>query len=91
MMREHHRINAVRTTIDLDPAALSVVRELAAHRGQSLGRVASELILEAVRAEARVPLHRSARRPGGFPVVRAGAGQAPITAEVVQRALEDEV
>lgn len=60
----------MRTTLDIDDAALGVLRDLAAVEKRSIGKVASELILSAVRArpvetgEVRngVPLLK--RRPG---------------------------
>ncbi|NRF68293.1 hypothetical protein HLB44_14970 [Aquincola sp. S2] len=77
----------MRTTLDLDPTALALVRQLAAHRGESLGRVVSDLILSG----ARTPIAAQRTRRNGFPVRPAVAGQAPITTELVQRLLEDEV
>lgn len=72
----------MRTTLDLDATALEAVRQLAAHRAQSIGAVVSELILKGLRAE--VP----ATRRAGFPVFAAPAGKT-ITPDDVQRA-EDE-
>jgi hypothetical protein len=76
----------MRTTLDIDPHALALIRELAAHRGVSLGRVASDLILSGIQAGATPP----AKRRNGFPVRPAVPGQAAITGELVQRLLEDE-
>lgn len=76
----------MRTTLDIDPQALALIRELAAHRGVSLGRVASELILSG----ARSGTPPEAKRRNGFPVRTAAPGQPAITGEMVQRLLEDE-
>jgi hypothetical protein len=76
----------MRTTLDIDPHALALIRELAAHRGVSLGRVASDLILSGIQASTPP----SAKRRNGFPVRPAAPGQAAITGELVQRLLEDE-
>jgi hypothetical protein len=78
----------MRTTLDIDPAALALVRQLATHRGETLGRVVSDLILSGARAAA--PAAPRTKR-NGFPVRPAAAGQPPITGELVQRLLEDEV
>ena len=58
----------MRTTLNLDPEALAKVRVLAAQRQQTLGSVASELILKALEPK-RPPLVRNGmpllpRRPG---------------------------
>lgn len=78
----------MRTTLDLDPAALDAVRQIAAHQEQSLGRVVSDLILEGLRA--RSTLVKSLVRANGFPVVPAQPGQKRVSAEDVKRLLEDE-
>ena len=74
----------VRTTLDIEPAALEAARQLAAHRSQSLGTVVSELILKGLQADRRVA------SKGGFPVFRAMPGAKPITLEDVKRAEDDE-
>jgi hypothetical protein len=71
----------MRTTLDLEAAALQAARELAAHRGQSLGKVVSELVLKGLRSDL------PAARRGGFPVFAAGA--KPITLDDIKQA-EDE-
>jgi hypothetical protein len=72
----------MRTTLDIDPAALEAARQLASHRAQSLGAVVSELILKGLRGEA------SAARRSGFPVFAASGGK-PITLEDVKQAEDD--
>lgn len=91
MMPTHQDINAstnMRTTLDLDPAALEAARQLAAHRTQSLGRVISELILDGLRARSESA--RSLALKNGFPVVPAEPGQRPVSSEDVKHLLEDE-
>lgn len=78
----------MRTTLDLDPAALEAARHLATHRAESLGKVVSELILDGLRA--RSASARPLAMKNGFPVVPAAPGQRPVTNEDVKRWLEDE-
>lgn len=73
----------MRTTLDIDDAALEAARQIASHRSQSLGTIVSELILKGLQAERRVP------KRGGFPVFPARSGAKPITLEDVKQA-EDE-
>lgn len=73
----------MRTTLDLDPAVLEAARQLARHRSQSLGRMASELMLKGLRSEAPVT------RRNGFPVFAAAPDSKPITLQDVQRAEDD--
>ena len=72
----------MRTTLDLDAAALEAARQLATHRAQSLGSIVSELILKGLKVGAPVG------RKGGFPIF-AAAGAKPITLDDVKSA-EDE-
>lgn len=72
----------MRTTLDLDATVLEAVRQLAAHRAQSLGAVASELILKGLRAESATV------RKSGFPVFGVPGGK-PITLDDVKRAEDD--
>jgi plasmid stability protein len=44
-----------RTTLDLDPAILRELRRRSARQGKSMGRVASELLAQAVAQSADVP------------------------------------
>lgn len=60
----------MRTTLNLDPQAIAMVRLLAAQRQQTLGAIASELILKALEPEEApeirngVPLLPRKGRPG---------------------------
>lgn len=71
----------MRTTLDIDTVALEAARQLAAHRGVSLGTAVSELIIKGLHAQAAVT------RRSGFPVFSAGTGV--ITLDDVKR-IEDE-
>ena len=71
----------VRTAIDIDEMALAVLRDLATAGKRSSGRVASDLILDAVR-------RRAAEAPGvrnGIPLL------APKPGAIVTNKLADEI
>ena len=73
----------MRTTLDLDDDVVAAARELAAIERRSLGTVISELArrgLTPARVEASADL----------PVIRVPAGTAPITPEMVRRALDED-
>lgn len=73
----------VRTTLDLDDDVVAAARELAATERRSLGMVISELArrgLNPGRVDADADL----------PVIRVPAGTAPITPEMVRRALDED-
>ena len=74
----------MRTTLDIDAKALEAARQIAAHRGQSLGAAVSELILKGLQNEARLS------RRSDFPVFQAQPDSPPITLEDVRRAEDDE-
>jgi len=73
----------VRTTLDLDDDVVTAARELAAGQRRSLGSVISELARRGL-TPARV------EADGGLPVIRVPAGTAPITPEMVRRALDED-
>jgi len=83
-MPTHQRITPMRTTLDLDVRALEAARQLALHRGQSLGATVSELILKGLQSETGV-----AQR-SGFPVFQPGPQSRPITLEDIRRAEDEE-
>ena len=70
--------------MDLDEDVLAAAKALAAAERRSLGKVVSELIR---RGLAPRPVVEDDEL---FPVVRVGAGAAPITAEKVRAALDEE-
>jgi hypothetical protein len=76
---------AVRTTLHLDGDVYRAARSLAAARGRGLGAVISDLARKGLTA----PLPAS-RTQHGFPTFDVPANAAPITAEMVQSAFEDE-
>ncbi len=72
----------MRTTLELDDDVVAAARELAAGERRSLGSVVSELARRGL-TPARVDA------TGGLPVIRVPAGTAPITPEMVRRALDE--
>ena len=75
----------MRTTLDIDSVALSVLRDLAAVEGRSIGKVASDLILEAVQ---RRPFESNALR-NGVPLMRRGRGTT-VTDDLILKIREEE-
>jgi hypothetical protein len=71
----------MRTTLNLDPEAEVLVKDRARQRSCSLGRAASELILEAVKRP------KAASMRNGVPLVGNGV---PMTREEVNRMLDEE-
>jgi hypothetical protein len=76
---------AVRTTLHLDDDVYRAARSLAAARGRGLGTVISDLARKGLTA----PLP-AGRTRHGFPTFDVPVGAAPITAEMVHSAIEDE-
>ena len=74
----------MRTTLDLDLVALEAARQLALHKGQSLGKAVSELILQGLHARATTPVLRK----HALPVFHAGT--RPITLQDVKAAEDEE-
>lgn len=75
----------MRTTLDLDVLALDVVRELAAIEKHSLGRITSELILEAVRNR---PKPETMLR-NGVPLLQRKTGKV-VSSEMVEQIMDEE-
>lgn len=73
----------MRTTLNIDDDVAAAARELAAEQRRSLGSVISELARRGL-TPARIEVD------GEVPVIRVPAGTAPITAEMVRRALDDD-
>lgn len=71
----------MRTTLDIDDGVLAAARAIAEAENRSLGSVVSELARRGL-----VPHQRGA---GGFPTFDLPEGAAPITPDMVQRALDD--
>ena len=75
----------MRTTLDLDDNALDAVRDLAAVQKQSIGKVAGELILEALRNRSSKGL--AVRN--GVPLMPRTGGEV-VTEELIQRIRDEE-
>lgn len=73
----------MRTTLDIDDDVVVAARELAADGRRSLGSVISELARRGL-TPARVEAE------GDLPVIRVPAGAAPITPQMVSRALDED-
>lgn len=73
----------MRTTLDIDDDVVAAARELAATERRSLGSVISQLARRGL-TPAQV------ETAGGLPVIRVPAGAAPITPEMVRRALDED-
>jgi hypothetical protein len=73
----------MRTTLNLDDEILAVLRSLAKDRGTSMGDVATELIRDALRADA------GGAYRGDFPVFEVREGAPPLTSEMVAEALDE--
>ncbi len=74
----------MRTTLHLDDDVYETARSVAAIEGTSLGKVVSRL----ARRGLQPAPSRSARR--GFPVFETAVDAAPITPDMVRRALDEE-
>lgn len=74
----------VRTTLDIDDDVLAVAEELAAVQGRTPGEVLSELARQGLRVCAETVRH-------GVPLLRPSADASPVTSEVVDRLLDEEV
>ena len=76
----------MRTTLDLDEDVLQALKEIAQLRGQTAGRVASDLVRKAIRP---APDKRQKVR-NGVPIFQARPGQRIITMELVNRLRDEE-
>jgi hypothetical protein len=75
----------MRTTLDLDEDVLEVLKELAQVRGQTAGRVASDLVRKALEPPKDTPRVRN-----GVPLLPPRPGRKMITTALVKRILEEE-
>jgi hypothetical protein len=73
----------MRTTLELDDDVVAAARELAEGQRRSLGSVISELARRGL-TPAQVEVEDD------LPVIRVPAGSAPITPEMVRRALDED-
>jgi hypothetical protein len=74
----------MRTTVSLDDDVLEAARALADGEGRSLGRVLSDLARRGL-----MPRESRLDEEDGFPVFRVDPTAPPITAEMVQAALDE--
>ena len=74
----------VRTTLNMDDDVLDAARAIARTEGRPLGVVVSDLVRRGL-----VPEHHRIDTDDGFPVFRVRPGTAPMTDEMVHRALEE--
>lgn len=72
----------MRTTLEIDDDVVAAARELAGAERRSIGSVISELARRGL-TPAKVDVS------GDLPVIRVPAGTAPITPEMVRRALDE--
>lgn len=75
----------MRTTLDLDEDILRTGKALARERGESLGRVISDLAKRGLRSE-----RSQAKVRNGIPLLRRLPGARPVTSEAVKELLESE-
>lgn len=73
----------MRTTLEIDDDVVAAARELAEGQRRSLGSVISELARRGL-TPGQVEIE------GDLPVIRVPAGTAPITPEMVRRALDED-
>ena len=73
----------MRTTLDLDDDVLQAAKEIAATRGESAGRVVSDLLKKAL-APAQSPKTRN-----GVPLITRVRNAPPLTMAAVNRMLEE--
>ncbi len=76
----------MRTTLDIDEDILRLAKALSHQREQSLGRVVSDLVRQAVR-----PASQSAPREGQIPCLPRKPGAQPVTSTAVKELLEAEI
>jgi hypothetical protein len=75
----------MRTTLNLDDDALTLIRNYSEVRSLALGKAASELVRKGANAPVRM------KKVGGFWQVVLPPGGKKITSEHVKRLLEDEI
>ena len=74
----------MRTTLDIDEDILGAAKELASQRGQSAGRVLSDLARQALTPKA------APRVRNGVRIIEARPGAPLLTLEVVNQLRDDE-
>lgn len=71
----------MRTTLDLDPELLNAAKRIAAARDESVGKVVSDLALQALRSSRE----SSSTSRGGFPTFKVPKGARVLTPEDLRR------
>lgn len=76
----------MRTTLDMDENVLAAIKELARRERKTVGRLASDLMRDALRSRA---MHASTAPKGrhGFRPIR--AGRSPVTNQLVNAMRDD--
>jgi hypothetical protein len=74
----------MRTTLDLDEDVLEAVKEIAEVKGQTAGKVTSDLVRKALQPKRIVKVRN------GVPLLPSRPGQRLITNAFVQKILNDE-
>ena len=77
----------MRTTLDIDADVLAATKEIAKRQGKSAGKLASELMREALQLRARRSSPKASGRCGFRPISSRGA---PVSDELVNR-MRDEL
>ena len=77
----------VRTTLDIDADVLAATKEIAKRQGKSAGKLASELMREALQLRAGHSSPKASGRCGFRPI---SSGGAPVSNELVNR-MRDEL
>ena len=77
----------MRTTLDIDDDILAATKEIAKRQRKSAGKLASELMREALQRRAGRTSPKSSSRHGFRPIP---SGRAPVSSELVNR-MRDEL
>jgi hypothetical protein len=74
----------MRTTLEIDDDVLSLVKDIAAHRQQSIGKVISERVRASFQYKEETPLYRN-----GLRVIQRPPGTPPVTMEMIEKLREE--
>ena len=76
----------MRTMLDIDDDVLAAMKELARHQRKTAGKLASELMREALRNRAKRTSRAASSRHGFRPIL---AGRSPVSNELVNEMRDD--
>jgi hypothetical protein len=76
----------MRTTVDVDADILTLAKHLAQERGQSLGRVISDLARKGLE-----PARHASGRSAGIPILKRKPEGRPVTSQHVKDLLEADI